>query len=104
MNTCEKYGNTFSITKYGVKTYVDSKRRCLLCRSAPGRGIGTGRRPAGSYHSEQYREPAQPDRDLRGDHIKDEQSQAADACGIKHAPLCDGEGFGHFTGTTPHDR
>lgn len=42
MNTCEKYGNTFSITKYGVKTYVDSKRRCLLCRSAPGRGIGTG--------------------------------------------------------------
>ena len=43
-------------------------------------------------------------RDLRGDHIKDEQSQAADACGIKHAPLCDGEGFGHFTGTTPHDR
>lgn len=61
MNTCEKYGNTFSITKYGVKTYVDSKRRCLLCRSAPGRGIGTGRRPAGSYHSEQYREPAQPD-------------------------------------------
>ena len=27
-----------------------------------------------------------------------------DACGIKHAPLCDGEGFGHFTGTTPHDR
>ena len=26
------------------------------------------------------------------------------ACGIKHAPLCDGEGFGHFTGTTPHDR
>ena len=36
--------------------------------------------------------------------IKDEQSQAADACGIKHAPLCDGEGFGHFTGTTPHDR
>ena len=56
MNTCEKYGNTFSITKYGVKTYVDSKRRCLLCRSAPGRGIGTGRRPAGSYHSEQYRE------------------------------------------------
>ena len=67
MNTCEKYGNTFSITKYGVKTYVDSKRRCLLCRSAPGRGIGTGRRPAGSYHSEQYREPAQPDRDLCGD-------------------------------------
>ena len=47
---------------------------------------------------------AQPDRDLRGDHIKDEQSQAADACGIKHAPLCDGEGFGYFTGTTPHDR
>ena len=68
MNTCEKYGNTFSITKYGVKTYVDSKRRCLLCRSAPGRGIGTGRRPAGSYHSEQYREPAQPDRDLCGDY------------------------------------
>lgn len=23
-------------------------------------GSGTGRRPAGSYHSEQYREPAQP--------------------------------------------
>lgn len=42
MNTCEKYGNTFSITKYGVKTYVDSKRRCLLCRSAPGRGSEQG--------------------------------------------------------------
>ena len=52
----------------------------------------------------QNRQQAQPDRDLRGDHIKDEQSQAADACGIKHAPLCDGEGFGYFTGTTPHDR
>ena len=25
---------------------------------------------------------SKPDRDLRGDHIKDEQSQAADACGI----------------------
>ncbi|MFQ8841695.1 MAG: type II toxin-antitoxin system PemK/MazF family toxin [Clostridium fessum] len=24
------------------------------------------------------------------------RSQAADACGIKHAPLCDGEGFGHL--------
>ena len=25
--------------------------------------------------------------------------------GIKHAPLCDGEGFGHFTGKQhPHDR
>lgn len=35
MNTCEKYGNTFSITKYGVKTYVDSKRRCLLCSLRP---------------------------------------------------------------------
>ena len=32
------------------------------------------------------------------------KAEAADACGIKHAPLCDGEGFGHFTGTTPHDR
>ena len=37
----------------------------------PGRGIGTGRRPAGSYHSEQYREPAQPDRDLCGDYFAD---------------------------------
>ena len=36
--------------------------------------------------------------------IGNKHSQAADACGIKHAPLCDGEGFGHFTGTTPHDR
>ena len=32
------------------------------------------------------------------------KAKLADACGIKHAPLCDGEGFGHFTGTTPHDR
>lgn len=30
-----------------------------------------GRRPAGSYHSEQYREPAQPDRDLCGDYFAD---------------------------------
>ena len=36
--------------------------------------------------------------------ITSKMNKAADACGIKHAPLCDGEGFGYFTGTTPHDR
>ena len=68
-------------------------RRYLLRRSKTCCRVWTGRCAAGPYHPEWCGKPAQSDSDLRSDHIKDEQGEAAYPCRIKQGKLWHDTGF-----------
>ena len=78
--------------------------RRILCRLKTGGRFRTGRRTPGTDHPERCGKPAQPDRDLRGDHIQDEQGKAAYACGDPGGKVRYRQGLSDPAGAAADDR